>query len=561
WVIVPPGQYLLATLPLRIYRNTRLTLMNGARFLRGAVGTMLLNGETSQNMGGYSGHGNLIIEGGEWDSRAAVYGTSAMCISIGHAENVIIRDTVIKDVCGYHGIELNSTRQARISNVHGLGYVDPGGRDYSEFIQLDLAKGSAYFGGFGPYDDAVCTNIVIEGCSTGPSGTAGTVAWPRGIGSHSASPGRPHRDIRVRDCRFEGAAQWAIGAYTWEGLVISGVQMRNCGGGVWVRTLDSSKASHRTPAGGSSPTITGSQPLTGITISDVTMVGGGGYGAAVQVEGESTGYVGALSVGKVTAKGVSGNGVRLVYVEDYTVRGIVAVGTGATAISTLGTRRGRFTSCHVNGSGGAGFTVDSRSTPAETATDVSFSGCSVTGVAANGFHMWSGVDVTIADCEAYSLTGYGVQVSTGTTRPVVRNFRHRGTTLAGVNVTSTVVDPLVETAWVPMAGFGAWQNGATANSSNPPMIRDVHRGGTRQREFKGVVQLSSVGTGGYTFFTWNESLRPSYERNWAVATDAGPPARLYYSTAGNMGLTSASGSTRLDMEQLTPMADPPGVAL
>lgn len=437
-VLIPPGTYKLATLPLRIYRKTHLKALPGAVLQRGVAGTMLLNGDAGQSLGAYSGHGDLVIEGGVWDCKGATFTASAMCMSIGHAENVLIRDLLIKDVSGYHGIEINSTRHAVLRNLRGLGYYDPGGRDFSEFIQPDLAKGSAYFGGFGPYDDTPCVDVLIEGCVTGPSGTAGTTAWPRGIGSHSASPSKTHKGIRVRDCRFEDCSQFAIGAYTWEAAVFSGIQMLNCGGGIRVRTLDSTSTSHRTPAGGGSPTITDSQPLAGIVIDDVTMSGGGSYGAAVEIVGESTGYVQDVTVGRVAARSVGQQGVRAEFVEDYAVTEVVAHTTGSTAISTLGTRRGRIANCLVNGSGGAGITVDSRSTPAATSTFVTVAGCHVQGSAANGVHLWSGEYVTIMDCELHDLTGMGIQISTNTNRPRILGNRIRSTTSTGLSVTSTV---------------------------------------------------------------------------------------------------------------------------
>ncbi|MFI1678849.1 hypothetical protein [Streptomyces sp. NPDC020607] len=440
WVIVPSGTWDASTLPLRIYGSARLTLLEGATIRRAGAGTMLINGDADQNYGGYTGHGNIIVEGGTWDCRGTTYPTSAMCMSIGHAENIVIRDTLIKDVCGYHGIEVNAVKHAVIRNVRGLGYVDPGDRPFSEFIQPDLAKGSAYFGGFGPYDDTPCTDLLIEGCVTGPSGTSGTTAWPRAIGSHSASPGKPHRDIRIRDLYAEGCSQFAIGAYTWESVAISGVQLRDCGGGILVRTLDSSKTSHRTPAGGGSPTIAGSQPLAGIVIDGVTMTGGGTYGAAVELIGEDTGFVQDVAVDNITARSVGQQAVRLERVEDYTLGHVIAHTTGATAISTLGTRRGQMDVLDVNGSAGAGVTIDSRSTAAVTATDVTISRAQVTGTAANGIHVWDGVDIVLDDIEVHDLTGYGVQISTNTIRPVLRNIRPRNTTLAGINLTNTVTD-------------------------------------------------------------------------------------------------------------------------
>ncbi|MBL3670818.1 right-handed parallel beta-helix repeat-containing protein [Streptomyces sp. M2CJ-2] len=436
-VIVPPGAYNVSALPLRIYRNTRLTLADGATIRRNGAGTMLLNGDAAQTFGGYTGHGNIIIEGGTWDSRAPAFPTSAMVMSIGHAENVTIRDTLIKDVCGFHGIELNAVKTARISGVRGLGYLNPGGRDFSEFIQPDLAKGSAYFGGFGPYDDTPCADIQIVGCTVGPSGTAGTTSWPRAVGSHSASPSKQHTGIVIRDLYCEGLTQWAVGGYTWQDVLVSGLTLKDCGAGVQMRTLTSATASHRTPAGGGSPTITGSQPLRNIVVEDLVMHGGGTYDAAVRIEGEDTGYVQGATVSGIVVRDIGAQAVRLVDVEDYTVDRVVARGCGATAVSTLGTRRGRIRA-HVNGATGVGITVDSRSTPAAAATDVTIEGSSVTGTTANGIHIWDGAGVVVDDCDLYALTGFGVQVSTNTANLTVRNVRTRDTTQAGVNITNTV---------------------------------------------------------------------------------------------------------------------------
>nr|WP_241265629.1 right-handed parallel beta-helix repeat-containing protein [Streptomyces boncukensis] len=437
-VLVPPGTYRLVTLPLRIYRNTHLRCLPGARMVRAAAVTVLLNGDAGQQHGGYSGHGDISVEGGVWDMHGTVVTPANVCISIGHAERVTVRDVTVLDVPGYHAIEFNSTKTGRVLNCNFLGYTDPGGRDFSEAVQLDLAKGPAYFGGFGPYDDTPCADILIDGCTFGPSGTRGTTSWPRGIGSHSASPDKQHRDVRVTNSRFEGCTQYAIVAYTWENVVIEGVQMRDCGGGILVHPLDSSKTAHRTPAGGSSPTISGSQPLAGFTISDVTMTGGGTYGDTVEITGEETGYLSLVSVDQISVTGVASNAVRLTHVEDYAVHKVLAAGTGGTAISSLGTRRGRIEACAVNGSGGAGITVDSRSTPAAPATHVTISGCQVTDTAVNGVHLWSGTDVTVTDCDLHDLTGYGIQISTSAARPRLIGNRVRGTTSNGINITSTV---------------------------------------------------------------------------------------------------------------------------
>lgn len=437
-VLVPPGEYRLASLPLRIYRGTHLRSLPGVRLVRAAATTMIINGDAAQNYGLYTGHGNVTVEGGTWDMRGTAVTASSMCMSFGHAEGVTVRGVTVLDLPGYHGIEFNAIKSGRVLNSQFYGYINPGSRDFSEAIQLDLAKSHDEFGGFGPYDDTPCVDILISGCSVGPSGTAGTTAWPRGIGSHSASPDRQHRDIRIVDCRFEGCLQYAIGAYIWSGVVIQGVQLRDCAGGIRIRPLTSATASQRTPAGGSTPTIAGSQPVTGYVISGMTMIGGGSFDAGIRAEGEETGVVGALAIDNVVCKDVAGSAIRLLYVDDFSVQQALVTNAGATALSLFGVRRGRVQGCTVNGATGAGIGLDSRATPAATATDVTISDCMVTATTVNGISVWDGADVTITDCDLHDLTGAGVQISANTVRPVLRGVRTRNCSTANISVSSTV---------------------------------------------------------------------------------------------------------------------------
>ncbi|MGC4946164.1 glycosyl hydrolase family 28-related protein [Streptomyces sp. DT224] len=437
-VLVPAGTYRLATLPLRIYRNTHLWALPGARLVRATAATMLLNGDSSQNFGLYTGHGNITVEGGTWDMQGTVVTSSNMCMSFGHGENITVKNATVLDVPGFHGIEYNAVRRGRVLNCNFLGYIDPGGRPGSEAIQLDLAKSSDVFGGFGPYDDTVCQDVLISGCSFGPSGTAGTTSWPRGIGSHSASPDRTHRDIRIVDCEFDSVLQYAVSTYIWDGVTISGLTLRGCGGGIRIRPISSTADVDRTPAGGTTPTIPGSQPVRGYAISNVTMTGGGTYDAALRADGEDTGYIGTLTASGIVVRDVANWAVRLIKVEDFVLDNIAAVNCGSSAISTLGVRRGRISGCTVNGAAGAGIALDSRDTLAATATDVTISDCSVTGTTANGASVWDGADIVVRDCELHDLTGAGIQISSNTARPVIHDNKTRNCSSANISVSSTV---------------------------------------------------------------------------------------------------------------------------
>ncbi|MHC5259914.1 right-handed parallel beta-helix repeat-containing protein [Streptomyces sp. UC4497] len=333
-VMVPPGVYLIGT-TLRIYSNTRLTLMAGAEFRRNVAATMIINGDSGQALGGYTGHSRIVIEGGLWNMRGTTAGLtgSAMCISIGHATDITIQDLEIRDVPGYHAIELNSTSHGVIRNAKFRGYIDPGGRTFSEAIQIDLAKSSGVFGGFGPYDHTPCEDVLVTGCHFGASGTAGTTAWPRGVGSHSATIGRWHRRIRISDCSFEGLLQYAISAYSYEDLTVTGNTFVACGSGVRLRSVifgepEDTKDVNGNPTGGS-------QPMRNLSVVGNTFRDMGTYADAIEARGEITGTVlnVAISGNVFDNTGTTANGIRLQYVERSSVTGNAVANIGNTSIS------------------------------------------------------------------------------------------------------------------------------------------------------------------------------------------------------------------------------------
>lgn len=334
-VLVPPGVYLIGA-TLRIYTNTRLTLMAGAEFRRNHGGTMLLNGDAGQNFPGYTGHSGIVIEGGLWNMRGTTAGmtSSAMCMSIGHATDITIQDLEIRDLPGYHGIELNSTNHALITNCRFRGYVDPGARDFSEAIQIDLAKSVGVFGGFGPYDHTESKDITITACHFGDSGTAGTTAWPRGIGSHSATITKWHRRIRISECSFENILQFAISAYNWEDVTITGNTFVACGSGVRLRTVILTDLEDTKKPDGTQTSA--SQDMRNITVTGNSFRAGGGYDNVIIAQGETSGTILNLAITGNVIDGTSGNqsGIRLNRVSRAVVADNVIANVENTGIST-----------------------------------------------------------------------------------------------------------------------------------------------------------------------------------------------------------------------------------
>lgn len=380
WVMVPPGTYLIGA-TLRIYANTRLTLAAGAEFRRNHGGTMMLNGDAGQAYGGYTGNGNITIEGGLWNMRATTPGMTgnAMCISIGHAAHVTIRDLEVRDLPGFHGIELNSTKHAQIINCTFRGYVDPGGRASSEAIQLDLAKDSASFGGFGPYDQTPCEDVVVRDCYFGASDTPGTIAWPRGVGSHSGTVGRWHRRIHVVDNMFEGLSAHAIRAYSWEDAVIMGNTMRACGAGIAVRVLDTSRPNDTLNTSGVQTNA--SQTAWGYVIANNNMRDGGSLNEQIIVEGETTGRAVLVAITGNVIRGSSGgqNGIRVMWAYRVTITGNVTHGVAGTGISLYNVQGAAVSGNRIHDCIGSGITMD-------TCTEMVITGNNVTTVGGNGLY-------------------------------------------------------------------------------------------------------------------------------------------------------------------------------
>ncbi|MDX3582545.1 right-handed parallel beta-helix repeat-containing protein [Streptomyces europaeiscabiei] len=334
-VVVPPGVYLIGA-TLRIYTNTRLTLMAGAEFRRNVAATMIINGDAGQSFGGYTGHSRITIEGGLWNMRGTTSGltASAMCISIGHATDIVIRDLEVRDVPGYHAVELNSTQHGLVQNCQFRGYVDPGGRDFSEAVQIDLAKSSGVFGGFGPYDHTACQDILVSGCHFGASGTASTTAWPRGIGSHSATITKYQQRIRISDCAFEGILQYAISAYNWEDVTIGNNTFVDCGSGVRCRSVILADTEDTKLPDGTQTSA--SQVMRNVTINGNSFRGGLAYDEPIVCLGETSGTVLNVTISGNAIDGSTGGqaGIRIQEASRITIGDNVIANVNGTGIST-----------------------------------------------------------------------------------------------------------------------------------------------------------------------------------------------------------------------------------
>lgn len=429
WVIIPAGTYLLSTLPLRMYRNVRLTCLPGVQMVRGVQATMLLNGDASQTYGGYTGHGNITIEGGVWDMRGAVSGLtdSRMCMSFGHGERITVRDVEIRDVPGYHAIELNACKNVRIDRCRFLGFRDPGGRDLSEAIQIDMASDVGAFGGFGPYDATNPEDIEVSGCYFGGSGTAGMTAWPRGIGSHNARATTWTRDVRIIGNTFQGLIQYAVHGYNWRDVVVDGNTMRGCGAGVRMRSLDTTRTTNTQKPDGTQTSA--SQPMRNISITGNTITDCSGWDDAVNIEGETTGRVYGVTVTGNAMDNVTDaeNGFRGIFCNDFVAAGNTITAADGPALSLQDCIGGTLTSNRIGQTNGSGVSLNN-------CTRVKVADNSISEPGQQGIWVVGGASVQLEDntitsaSRAAAGAGYGIRASSGVTdlRVVGNTVRRNG---------------------------------------------------------------------------------------------------------------------------------------
>lgn len=240
-VYIPKGTYKIST-RLLIYRNTHLILHKDATILRGSYVSMLSNANPDvnpllDNNDPYSGHGNIIIEGGTWDGNILnqpYAPTGFNGFGFNRARNITIRDVTFKDIVTCHAIDIGATEDILIENCRFLGYIDgtkegdawyP--RNYPEAIQIDTFKEDNLEG----KEYAFCSpvrNIVVRDCYFGASGTPGTQAWPTGVGNHSSNHDHYVQNVKITNNTFDGMTYAGVHNCKFKDCIVTGNKFENC---------------------------------------------------------------------------------------------------------------------------------------------------------------------------------------------------------------------------------------------------------------------------------------------------------------------------------------------
>ncbi|WP_440969868.1 hypothetical protein ACSS6N_18625 [Peribacillus frigoritolerans] len=237
-VLLPKGKYTLKK-SLHIYSNTWLKIPSKTILQKADSNNdiMLLNGDFKATYHGYNGNSNIIIDGGIWDAGGAnIKLRTPSVFGFAHGHNILIRDTVLKNIVGGHAIDLAGNKNVLIRNSKFLGSRSSND-DYTEAIQIDGMISDKAFRRFGSVDFTVTKNVRIEHNYFGNSHVRNMNPWGVGVGSHSASHNRPYTNIQIIDNTFEKMTYAAVRGHNWKDILIKENQFIECAQGIQIDSL------------------------------------------------------------------------------------------------------------------------------------------------------------------------------------------------------------------------------------------------------------------------------------------------------------------------------------
>ena len=224
-VVIPKGVYSVNK-TLYVYSDTHL-------YMKGAVlrkdytkaGPMLRNAQPD-HLGGFDDAKNIIIESGCLDGNGNDDMADFSNAKFGHMKNLLVKNVKFTGNLNAHHLELGGIRDV---TVEGCNFADYRGFRLKEAIQFDMMNSEDLFGGFEPYDDTSCTNVIIR--------KNNFHEVMRGIGSHSATLGSYFSDFLIEDNTFKNITDCTILLQSYKNITVRNNTMTNVGSGIIVRNM------------------------------------------------------------------------------------------------------------------------------------------------------------------------------------------------------------------------------------------------------------------------------------------------------------------------------------
>ena len=233
---VPAGTYDVKN-ELRLYENTSV-IFNGVTLRHVNGDTTLLrlgrksadwdNYNNGKGRPGYSGFSNIYIEGGSFNG----CGYSAALMRFGHSKNITIKNASFSNVKNAHMLEFGACDGVTLDNCRFMDFKgDWGSATNYEAVQFDALAGN-HFSAYNPINDETpCKNVTVKNCYF--------KNLERGLGTHTGIVNSYFTNMTYQNNTFENITGYAIIATNYKDSLISGNTIKNCGAGIYFRTMES----------------------------------------------------------------------------------------------------------------------------------------------------------------------------------------------------------------------------------------------------------------------------------------------------------------------------------
>lgn len=386
-------------------------------------GIILTNGVPGDTPMGYTGRGNFTIIGGIWDARGHL-NTAAFSstFAFAHAENITLRDVIMRNVCRGHAVDLAGCKGVRFLNCRFEGYTDNGSPRGTEALQIDVST-QGTFPTFGGWDATPCLDVVVDGCVFTSSAECGV--WPRGVGSHSARVDRQHKAVKITKCDMY-CSDYGIRAYNWADFKFSNNNLTGCRIAIIAISTTTITDDNKNAAGvqtnSSAPIFSGvveSNTITGAQVYPIWVTGDAADGWISdvridknQISGQTVGAYDGINLNRTTDCMVTRNTIR-----DALANGI-RMGTCNRVVVSENL---------VQSSFGHGIMLDSSSDCLLSGNTVRYSGDhGISLSSSGGGHTIQGNKVTGSSTKV-NLAGVGIRLNGVANCMVVGNMVRRGT--------------------------------------------------------------------------------------------------------------------------------------
>lgn len=223
--VILPAAKTYAVVGVVTYTNIRISAY-GATVIS-FDGGPLVHDYTSADVGvltGYREHENIVIEGGIWDMRGQLWAADGtkdhVAFNLNHGQHYLVRDVTVRNIRGFHAIDLQAIQHAVIERCRFEGYTQSASTFPREAVQVDHGGETG--------TDEPCDDITVRDCYAGPSPVSGELGgWGRFVGSHTVSTQGPHTRIRVLNNHVNASLSAAIRPYSWSSSIIAGNVMNN----------------------------------------------------------------------------------------------------------------------------------------------------------------------------------------------------------------------------------------------------------------------------------------------------------------------------------------------